>query len=212
MHDMSFDGKSARNYWALELVKCYISTPKRKQHLLDVPGGDGQIDTMRGLGDPSYEMRTLTVVCRSTESNTRDTIDRILNELVGREVEIIAPDKPNHYMVGEVKMQGAGYRSGAQITLVASVFPWRYARNEIVHTVPAAETALAHVWRNAGSRPVVPELTVHDKNVVISTGGKTFDLPQGTYDLSEIKIPGKSTITVSVSGGTLTARYREAIL
>lgn len=212
MPEMSFDGKSTLTYWGLELVDCYISTPVRKTYPIDIPGGDGQIDAMRGLGDPVYAVRTLTASFKTMERNAQDTVQRLLDELEGREVEIVAPDKPNHYWIGELHIQGAGCRSGADITITATVFPWRYARCEVVHKIPASAEDVRYSWSNSGSRPVVPELTVPGAPVTITMGDKTITLSAGVYDLTSLKIPGGGIITLQISGGPVTARYREAIL
>lgn len=67
MAEMSIDGKSTLTYWGLELEECYVTAPERKTFMLDIPGGNGQIDAMRGLCDPVYAMRTLTAVFKITE-------------------------------------------------------------------------------------------------------------------------------------------------
>lgn len=212
MDDMSFNGRSALSYWRMELISCYITTAKKKAYMIDLPAGDGQIDALSGLPDPVFEMRTLTATFKSVERTPQDTIDRLLFELEGRQVPIIAPDNPDYYFVGTPHVQAASNAPGANITITAIVFPWRYYKQETVHNIPASASAVSCLWFNAGARSVVPELIVADANVAISIGSQIYDLPAGSYDMSEFKIPGKSSIAVTVSGGRLTAKYREAIL
>lgn len=212
MSEMSFDGKASGSYWGLELVECYVSAPRRKTHPIEIPGGDGYIDVMKGIGRPVYDMRALTALFKVGSRNTSDAVQRLLNELEGREVPIVTPDNPNYYWVGDIHVQGAGIRSGSAVTISATVFPWRYARQEVVHNIPASAADVTYTWYNSGARPAVPELTISGDAVKITVGERVIELPAGSYDLSELEIPGEGSLAVKISGGAMIARYREAIL
>ena len=211
MSDMLFDGKSALSCWGLSLDSCYISAAKRKTYWLDVPAGDGKLDAMRGLGDPVYEMRTLTATFSIPRYRRDDIIAKLQRDFAGREIPIVSPDNTNYYYLGEIRVKGSAVD---EIVIEATVYPWRFAQKETVHTIPATSDAVAYVWYNEGSRAVVPELTVSGSYAKIAVDGNTVTLLAGTYNLSEFRIPGNSSITVTViiSVGTLTARYRETIL
>lgn len=212
MSDMSFDGKSALSYWGLELIQCLVTAPQRKTYWIDIPAGDGKLDAMRGLGEPVYEMRTLTAVFKIDSIQRQRTVSRILCELEGREVKILSPDDLNFYWFGEPHLKNSGATSVDEITIEATVYPWKYAVNEMTIRVPASASPVTYTWYNGGMRTVVPELEVVDAAVEISVGDFSTIITAGIYNLSEFKIPGNSTISVRISGGSLIARYREARL
>lgn len=208
--ELWFDGKSSLTHFGLDLQNCYITAPKRKKHLIDVLCADGAIDAMQGF-EPTYENRTITASFKILGSGY-ETRDRILNELEGRTVPIVLPDDIRYYMIGEPHVSASGFRPGDPLTITAVCLPWRYARNETVYEVDASETDVQYRWRNAGKRYAVPEITVQSEDVILTIDGNEKTLVSGTYLLSELGIPGFSTIIITARGGAFTARYREAIL
>lgn len=209
--EMWFAGRSSLRHYGLEMKYCHITTPKQKRHLIDVPAADGNVDAMEGIGEPAYENRTVTA-CFKMHMPAEDTRARIINDLEGRTVEIVLPNDLRHYMTGRVHIAGAGYRTGGELLVTADCLPWRYARDEVVIPAAASETEAQHVWWNQGRRLAVPEITVEDADVTFAVNGVTKLLAQGTHLLSELAIPGFSSITITAHGGAFTARYREAIL
>lgn len=210
--DMSFDRKSAMAYWGLHLLSCYITTARKKKYLLDILGSDGAVDALEGMGQPTFENRTITASFQAIDSHPQDTVDRLLNDLEGRTVQIVLPDKPNYYMTGTIHVCCAGYRPGADITITADCMPWRYAIQAVKHTIPASETDVQYTWRNSGTRLAVPEITVAGDDVNIIIDGVAKTLAMGSHLVPDLAIPGHGTITVLVSGGEMNVKYREAIL
>lgn len=208
---MFFDGRSSLYYWEMELLECFISTPRRKTCMIDIPAGDGQMDAMRGLGAPVYEMRTLTAKFQVLRHRFDEITTRLMSELCGREVRIIPPNDLAHFFIGEVRVKGGGAASG-EIVIEATVLPWKFDAIETKCIVPASTTPVSYTWYNGGFRPVVPELIVQDEAVVVSVDNYSTTISKGIHDLSELEIPARGEITVTVMGGALTARYREAIL
>lgn len=209
--DMLFNGKSALAYFGLDLQDCYITPPARKQYIIDIPGADGAIDLMQGMGPARYSPRTITATFSISAADARTAVDRILADLEGRTVPVVLPDDPTHYMTGTVHMSGAGYRTGDSVQLVITCAPWRYAMAEVVHSIPASESDVTYTWENSGTREAVPEVTA-EADVRIVFGAASMAISAGTYLLTALTIAGKGSITVSVSGGAMTVRYREAIL
>jgi hypothetical protein len=208
---MCFDGRSSLYYWGMELLECYSTTPRRKTHMIDIPAGDGQQDAMRGLAAPVYEMRTLTAKFKVPQYRFDDLITQLNAELAGREVPIIPPNDHSHYFLGEVRIRGGGAASG-EIVVEATVMPWKYSSRETVCIVSASALPVSYTWYNGGTRSVVPELTVENSAVTVSIDDYTTTIHAGIHDLSELEIPARGEITVTVMGGSMTARYREAIL
>lgn len=209
--EMFFDGKSSLTHFGLDLRECCVSPPVRKRFSIDVPGADGTIDLMRGMGSPLYENRTVTASFVAADANVRAAVDRLLAELEGQTVPIVLPDDADHYMTGEAHISGAGCQPGAKVTITVTCGPWRYAAEEVVHQIPASDDEVKYTWANTGTREAVPEVTVEDELRIV-LGDTSMALSAGTYLLTVLTIPGRGSITVTVSGGAATVRYREAVL
>lgn len=209
--EMWFAGFSSLMHYRLEMEYCYITTAKRKRHLIDVPAADGDIDAMEGIGEPTYETRTVTALFKML-ADAEDTRTRIINDLEGKTVEIVLPNDLQHYMIGRVHVAGAGLKISDELLVTVDCLPWRYARNEIVIPVASSPGEKQHEWWNRGRRPAVPEITVEDADVTFVVNGVTIVLGHGTHLSSALAIPGYGNLSVTASGGAFTVRYREAIL
>lgn len=179
--------------------------------MVDVLAADGAIDALSGF-EPTYGNRTLTAGFTVTSGPVDVVRDRLIGDLEGCWVEIILPDNPNYCMTGLVHIAAAGSRPGASLTVTAECLPWRYARQETVHWIPASDVNAQHIWRNGGKRNAVPEILVGDVPVIITVGGAEQILVAGSYLMPSLSIPGGDTITVTARGGAFSVRYREAIL
>ncbi len=171
MSDVSINGKSSRYHYGLELQACYVSAPVRKYYPVDIPCGDSVIDMMQG--EPVYEQRILTMEFSIAEVRAQDTVPRILAELNGRTVDVITPDNPSYYWTGTVRIVSAGRRMGDAVVLECQVFPWRQSNYPTVHKHQSSATQIPFVWRNAGSRVVVPRITVTGAPATITARGIT---------------------------------------
>lgn len=209
--EMWLAGKSSLRHYSLEMQYCYITTAKRKRHLIDVPAADGDIDAMEGIGEPAYENRTVTALFKML-ANAENTREQIINDLEGKTVEIVLPNDLQHYMIGRVHIAGVGVKIGDELLITVDCVPWRYARYEVVVSAAASESEKQHVWWNQGRRLAVPEITVVDTDVTLTADGETKLLAKGTHLSSDLAIPGFGKRIVTASGGTFTVRYREAIL
>ncbi len=209
--EMWLDNKSTLSYYSLDLQSCMITTPRLKTYPYDIPGADGQLDLLKNMGPPRYEMRTVTAQFKICGGNVRQVIDRLINELEGRTVEIVLPNDSAHYMTGDVHISCAGYRPEDGVSITANCLPWRLSRQEVVISIPASEIDVSHTWFNKGRRDVVPELDVQEE-AKMTMDGIIYTLAPGTHLLSILSIPGGSSTTVTMRGGALTVRYREAIL
>ncbi|MGM9669717.1 MAG: hypothetical protein ACI3VZ_08195 [Faecousia sp.] len=209
--EMSFNWKSTLSYYELDLVKCVFSTAKRKRNLVNVLGADGDLDYMQGLGEPTYESRTMQAEFRML-GNPEDIIERLNTELEGMTIPIVLPDDPRSYVIGNTHILQAALKEGGTVVITASCKPWRLRILPVIHRVPASDTRVQYTWNNSGRRTAVPEITVHDADVTIESGSTKKILTAGTYLMPELAIPGKDSISVAITGGAMTAEYREANL
>lgn len=212
--EIFFNGKSTVSYYHLKLLYCVITPPKRKQYLIDIPGGDGEIDLCDGMFPARYEPRTVTAVFTPSADYGLQAVNKLLNDLEGRNVRIVLPGDSQHYMTGTVHITAYGPGLGArvaEITVTAVCMPWRYATDEVVHQIPASSAEVSYTWRNEGTREAVPTVTVTGETLIV-VDASSIALSAGVYQLTTLTIPGNGTITVSISGGPVEVRYREAVL
>lgn len=210
--DMKIDGKSASEYYGLNLQSWAITTPVRKRYTVDIPCADGNVDLMEGLSAPRYEMRTLTATFRARSTEIWGISDMLMRELEGRTVNIVLPDDSDHYMIGRMHISSVGGKPITEVSIYAECYPWRYAAQVTVVTCAASESEVEYTLSNSGTRDAVPDVIVSDQ-VVIAYGSNSMALGKGTYQLVALTIPGNGQITIKVSGGgSVEIRYQEAIL
>lgn len=209
--DMMLNGKSASEYYGLNLQFWAITTPVRKRYIVDIPCADGNVDLMEGLSTPSYEMRTLTATFRARSTEIWGISDMLMRELEGRTVNIVLPDDPDHYMIGRMHISSVGGKPITEVSICAECYPWRYAAQVTVMTCAASESEVEHTLSNPGTRDAVPDV-IASGNAQIVIDKTSIALNAGTYQMTALTIPGGGSISFSVSGGPIEIRYREAIL
>lgn len=210
--DVTIDGVSLLSEYVCMLSEVTITPLIKKQYLVDIPGTDGSRDLTDWFGVPRFEARTLTIRAQCCREGAVDCAARLANAFGGRTVAVRLTSDPGVYRTGIVtQVSATGPLLSDEVILTIVCDPCRYADAETVQAVPASETAVTYEWTNGGTRPVVPEI-VSESDTVIALGLSKWALSKGTYRLPGLAIPGGSSITVKISGGPLTAKYREAIL
>lgn len=206
---------TAAHGWTLTAWK--LSPAVQKTNFIDRPGGDGSWDLSTALTDglARYKDRSLAITLESSEGDrlSREAVIReMINTLDGTRKEIELPDDPYHYVRGLVHVS-RDYNNIVQsrVSVDVTCEPWKYSSIETVATLTASSTAKNANFVNNGRRAVVPTLTVTG-TVLVEYGGLSQSLSAGVYQLPAILfLPGTSTIKYSGSG-TLTVKYREAVL
>lgn len=209
--EMFLDGKSTLTHYGLDLISCAITPPRRKQYLVSIPASDGDLDLMDGLCPPRFETRTITAVFALPPGNARETVDQLINDLEGREINIVLPNDAGHYMRGKIHVSSAGALPGAEVTVSATCAPWRHFAEEVVYHIPESDVEVVYTFANAGTREVVPTVTASGELTIVYDGSSTT-LSAGTYQLTYLTISGRSNIHLQISGSAAEVRYREAVL
>lgn len=210
--DVSIDGASLLTDYACTLSTVSITPLIKKQYLVDIPGTDGNRDLTEWFGAPRFEARTVTIRAQCCREGAADCAARLSNAFGGRTVAIRLSSDPGFYREGIVtQISATGPLMSDEISMMVACDPYRLTDAETVQEAPASETAVDYEWCNHGTRPVVPEI-VSEPDTIIATGTSKWALSKGTYRLPGLAIAANSSISVQISGGPLTATYREAIL
>ena len=210
--DVLIDGESLV-YDYLCVINAVTITPLiKKQYLVDVPGADGTKDLTAWFGVPRFESRTLKIYCQCAAEPAKDCADKLLRRWIGKTVNVELSFDDGYYRTGTVtQVMPAGPGLSDEIVITVFCEPCKYMHYEVIHRIPASAEATDYVWSNNGTLDVLPVLTALEGEVTLLIGTAKFTLTSGTFMLPELVIAGDSSITVTVSGGALEARYREAV-
>lgn len=211
---------AADGLWTLTALE--FPEPAPEENLVQVPGrvrGPLDLSTVLTAGEPSYGARPLSIKLESSEGDRAARAARIsdmVNQLHGRRVDIVLPDRPLHYATGRLTVKMVyNDLAHASVEVAGVCEPWLYAKDETVVQVQATSTEQTVRLRNAGAMPVVPLVTVTaaaGASVNLAFGAHSWALGAGDYRLPALLLtPGDHVVACSGSGA-LTVRYREAVL
>ena len=195
--------------------------PDPVENLVQVPGrilGPLDLSTAPTDGEPRYGARSLKVTLEISEWTREERaacISAMVNRLHGQRVQIVLPDRPNHYAVGRLSVRMLyNDPAHASVEVLGTCEPWLYARAETVVPLTAAAANSQATLYNFGAMPVVPLITITGTGVEfrLTYGPNSWTLSAGDYKLPALRLtPGNHAITYSGTG-TATITYREAVL
>lgn len=210
--DVSINDWSLLEDLACAITAITISPLIKKQYLLDIVGADGAKDLLSWFGAPHFESRTLTVRAQCCREGAAQCAARLSNLFAGQSVNIRLSNDCDVYRTGTVtQISATGPLLSDEVIITILCDPYRYNTDLTLYRISASPSATSHTWLNGGARNVAPEI-VSESDTVLEVGDSRYTLTAGHYLLSEITIPGGSSITVQVIGGPITVSYREAIL
>lgn len=216
MRAIIFNHKHTAEDWGLILTSKKRNPPTPKYTKVSVDGRDGEIDLSRALtGEIKYKNTNATygfLVTNGTQAEREELVNEIINYIHGQKLNIIEPDDPNYYIVGDCIVDSVvSSKAYSSFNVSVDCEPYRYAIDEINRYISLSSAISDIVITNAGTKTLIPTLKV-DGSVNIVVGSSSIALSSGAYKLTAFKLkPGATTISVSGSG-TLTISYREAIL
>ena len=202
--------------WGLILSAKTIDPPTPKLVTVNIDGRDGTLDLSRALtGDIKYNDREASFSFLITEGSQPDReymLQTIINAIHGQRLQIIEPDFPWLYLIGECKVSKVrNSKAYGSFTVSATCEPYRYFIDEINRVITASDTSLDVVLTNTGRRTLTPLITVSD-SVNLAWGTTSASLSAGTYKLPELTLPTGTTIVTVSGSGTVAFTYREAVL
>ena len=201
--------------WRLTLTSKDAPKPEPKTNYVKLDGAHGSLDLTESLtGEVAYDDRTYKASFMTSEG-TREEREARLQEIAtamhGRKVQIVDPDDPGHYFFGRVKIKAAqNFAAYATVDIEATCEPWRYAVNETKRKVDVFGS-LDVVLRNNGDKTLCPVLVVVG-DLSLTFNGVTTQLTDGSYKITDIRLPHGFTVVKLNGYGKVTFVYREAKL
>lgn len=216
MRGVQFGDYHTVDDWNLILNAKKIDTPEPKVIKVKVDGRDGDLNLSRALtGTMKFENREASftfIVTEGTQAEREALISEITNIIHGNELQIIEPDDPDHYLLGECSVTDVfNDRAYGAFTIEADCDPYRYAIQEVNRILSLTDTEVEILLNNTGRKTVTPTLIVSD-NVNLSFETSEVALGRGTYKLTNLALPPGITEVTVTGSGTLTISYREAVL
>lgn len=212
-----FNNYGTWSHWGFYLTKKDVTPPEPKTNLIELDGMDGALDLSEALtGEVTYHNRIITATfwsCQGTYDDRTRQLDSITASIHGRKMEIHEPDDPHHYFYGRVRVVSQkNTRAYAEFSIEAVCDPWRYTRTEYTPNIEVSSTEpVEWSFHNWGQKTICPEITVEGE-VAFTCNGVTSEATTGQYKITTFKLfPGSNIILVS-GNGTISLRFREAIL
>ena len=216
MRGVKFGDYHTADDWGLILNAKVINTPAPKYVKISVDGRDGDLNLSRTLtGDMKYSNREASftfLVTDGSQEERAELINEIVNLIHGNELQIIEPDDPDHFLLGECVVNGIKNDKGyGSFVVSADCEPYRYAIEEINRTITASATESNVVLTNSGRKSLIPTVKVTG-TVNLTIGTSKVSLGAGTYKLTSLILrPGSNVVGVSGSG-SITFTYREGVI
>jgi len=192
-----------------------ITPPIPKTHYVTVPGRSGQLDLTEALtGRVEYESRTLRLELGGMKSDWLSFFTKFLNEVHGKEVQIIFDNDSTHYFLGRTLVLDQ-FEKVARLglfTMEVLCEPYRY--DVIPYTYTGTVTSQTTVTIPKSMMPVLPEITctIETGNTLsVKNGGKTYTLKNGVQRIRELTLTtdwklvfkGKGSVSIVARGGCL---------
>ena len=216
MRGIKFGEYHTADDWGLILNAKVINTPAPKYVKVSVDGRDGDLNLSRTLtGDMKYSNREASftfLVTDGSQEERAELINEIVNIIHGNELQIIEPDDPDHFLIGECSVNSIqNSKSYGSFIVSADCEPYRYGIEEIKRTITASATESNLVLTNNGRKTLIPTVTVTG-TVNLTIGTTKVSLGSGTYKLTSLILrPGSNVVGVSGSGA-ITFTYREGVI
>lgn len=235
MNGVFFGNKHSFRDFGLVLQSRNIPLPVPKTHLIDIPGGDGQLDLTTSLtgGKVKYQNRPITMNFTTLKPwKDQETMKSVLGNLLhGRVQHIRFECDPDWYWVGRCVVETADTNSDGSNSIVikADCKPYKF---DVLDSTQRKEwklygsdvTKICNMDRvqivgsgtitvPAQQMDVVPIITVSEQMTLQKgEGGKQHTLFQGDNIIPDVMFSDSDTTLNFTGTGTVTILFRQGAL
>lgn len=217
--------------WGLKLLSVYIPMPTPKTQLIDIPGGDGNIDLTEINGRPAYSDRQgVELVFDLMDGDYKIWFlkySEFAKEVHGKKVKMILDDEPEHYYRVRLELDGektnpvygqivlSGTAEPFKYDLQSSGEPWKWDtfnfRTGVIRSlmdVQITSTNRTVLIKGAGMDTAPVFIVKEANNLKLTHEGRTYTLKVGRNRFPAVRV-GEKDVALTFSGsGTLTVEYR----
>lgn len=219
--------------WGLILQEVTVSSPEKKQYIVDIPGADGVLDLSSFLtnGDEKFENRIIRLkLAAETPSYTSMFLkaSKILNLIQGKKKKIILDDDRSYYYIGTCFIDKD--RINPMITtfeIEIDIEPYKYERfsslEKWVWDVFCFEDGIIRNYKDLqvkgtrtllipGRRKKVVPVFECSEAMKLEYDGQSYDLPVGKSKILDLELgtgehfltfTGEGIVSVDYRGGCL---------
>ena len=138
LFSVNFGEKNTWDDWCLiPIRRPVIDFPAVKTNIVDITGGDGQIDLLQILVDtPVYKNRTGSLLFRMVDKVGELSVLKRKNEIArylhGYSMNMVLDEEPEYYYTGRFEIDNMAYKGNgdiADITITYDIEPYKYGAN-----------------------------------------------------------------------------------
>lgn len=218
--------------WGLKLISIYLPMPQPKTQLIDIPGGDGNIDlTEINMGRPAYKDRDgLELVFDLMDGDYATWFmkySQFAAEVHGKKIKMVLDDDPGYYYMVRLELDGKKTNPVyGKITFTGTAEPFKYDLYSSAEdwlwdtfdfetgvirelkdiTINSANKTIEILGAGIDTAPVF--VVTKANNLKLTHEGRTYTLKVGRNRFPAVRV-GEQDVTLTFSGsGTLTVEYR----
>lgn len=184
-----------------------VSTPAAKTKEIEVPGMDGVLDITESLGEVKYHSRLIHFMFTTTNKNK---IGEMINALHGKQKKIILDRDEAFYYIGRLEVADPAVNGNlTSVEITAKCQPYKYKERMTRHKEEVS--GASNIVLLNETMQTIPRITLTGR-MKVAFGGKTYDLPDGEYEIAEIVLKqGYNRFRVEGTG-TVLFQYQEGAL
>lgn len=224
MNGVTFGTKHSYDDFGLILTSKNITLPKAKTKIIEVPGADGVIDLTESLTDDvKYNNRTLsfTFTVIDPMASWASVLSEVANFLHGRKLRIHMDWDKNYYYEGRCAInQFKTNKRTATIAVDCDCDPYKIEKNSasdpwnwddfnfvdgIIYEVTVSGTTSAILINR---RKIVSPTFTCSAAMTVTFDGVTYNLPQGTTSILDIRLQEGENSVVFTGNGTVQINYK----
>lgn len=217
--------------WGLKLLSIYIPMPEPKRQLIDIPGGDGNIDLTEINGRPAYNDRAgLELVFDIMDGNYKNWFlkySEFAKEIHGKKIKMVLDDEPEHYYLVRLNLDGqksnqvfgtltlSGTADPFKYDHISSNEPWKWdpfnfctgvIRNLMNLVISDTNNTITILGAGIDNSPVF--IVSEADNLKLTHLGRTYILKVGRNRFPAVRV-GEQDVALKFSGnGKLSIEYR----
>ena len=213
MYGVRFNNIHSFSDLRILLTEKEIGAPPLKRDVLDVPGGDGELDMTEFFGEPKYGNVTHKFTFVSIQKDLLTQYAKVKNALHGKKMRIVLDADPDYYYLGRCEVSSFHDEHGVgTIVVTCDCEPYKYALNKTV--VYQVVDGVVDVVLLNGRKRAVPEVRIEtDTSLnILYQAVNIWDLGAGSYTLPDLElVQGDNVVTVTGTGN-ITFTWQEGDL